>query len=295
LLSHIGVTNGGTGYTASTTVSVTIAENTGSQTDTTAYTFLPIISSNGVIERIEMQFNPTGGDTGSLSYWSGTPIKGTAISATVVINDDSQPAGSQQATAAALISPPGGFAANGIDILPSWFVGCIAEFQGNEGGDAQALKFRQVSLLKNFARTEDSEDPQTLSSYDALKYINVTSGTFTGVSPGDVITQVSSGAKFYFDSFISTEDRLYYHQNSDPEVNFLDPISGGNTSLIDSAGASVSGDVSLGANSGVVQDGEYGHRRANHDFNGKVIFHENRIPFQRAVTQTEEVKLIIQL
>ena len=297
LLSHIGVINGGTGYTSTTTVSVTIAATDGSSINTSAYTFLPIISGNGVIERIEMQFSPLSGDTGSLSYWQN-PIKGTAKSATVVINDANQPAGAQQATAFALISPSRGYATSGIDILPSWFVGCIAEFQGNEGGDAQALKFRQVSLLKNFIRTEDNEDPQTLSSYDALKYFDVTSAQLSGVSPGDVLSQ-ASGAKFYFDAYDQNigNGRVYYHQNTDPEVNFLDPKSGGGEVLIHEAtGQTVSGQVNADGTTGIVaHDAEYGHRNSNSDFNGKVIFHENRIPFQRAATQTEEVKLIIQL
>ena len=300
LLSCIGITNGGTGYTSTTTVSVTIAENDGSQTDTSGYIFKPIISGNGVIERIEMQFGTAqqlAGDNGSLTYWQNV-IKGNAKSATVVISDANQPAGAQQATAFAKISPTLGYAAKGIDILPSWFVGCIAEFQGNEGGDAQPLKFRQVSLLKNFVRTEDNENPQTLSSYDALKYINVNGANFSTTVPGDVISQASSGAKFYFNSYL--DGKLYFHQNTDPEVNFLDPNSGGTeTKLLNlsSNSVEVATDVAVGSNGGVVQNAEYGHRvsNTNSDFNGKVIFHENRIPFQRTATQTEEVKLIIQL
>jgi hypothetical protein len=260
-----------------------------------AYKFKAILSSNGVIERIVMQAATADAtDNGNRTYWDD-PLLGTVKSATVVIEDANQAAGSRQAVATALISPASGFAANGIDILPSWFVGCIAEFQGSEGGDAQALKFRQVSLLKNFTRTEDNENPQTLSSYDALKYINVVSGNFSGVAPGDVISQVRTGytVKAYFDSFDGNANRLYYHQNSDPEVNFLD-FGQGNLQIIDSQGGLLAEDTTI-VNGSVVQDAEYGHRKADNEFNGKVIFHENRIPFQRAATQTEEVKLIIQL
>jgi len=295
MLCHIGITDGGTGYTSTTTVSVVAAATDGSNIDMSAYKFKAILSSNGVIERIVMQeATADATDNGNRTYWNA-PLLGTVKSATVVIEDTQQSAGARQAVATALISPASGFAANGIDILPSWFVGCIAEFQGNEGGDAYALKFRQVSLLKNFTRTEDNENPQTLSSYDALKYVNVVSGNFTGVAPGDVISQVRTGytVKAYFDSFDSNDDRLYYHQNSDPEVNFLD-FGQGNLPIIDSQGGLLAEDTTI-VNGSVVQDAEYGHRKANYEFNGKVIFHENRIPFQRAATQTEEVKLIIQL
>ena len=50
---------------------------------------------------------------------------------------------------------------------------------------------------------------------------------------------------------------------------------------------------------GGVNAPEYQSRVASgddtHEFNGEVIFHENRKPFSRSTSQTEEVKLIIQL
>ena len=93
---------------------------------------------------------------------------------------------------------------------------------------------------------------------------------------------------------------IYYHQNSNNDVNFIQPndASGATQSLkvVASSGSLNPGDT-LGA--GVVNsshaDAEYPHDDANAEYNGEVIFFENRRPFNRATSQKEEVKLIIQL
>ena len=175
--------------------------------------------------------------------------------------------------------------------MPTWFIGVIAEFAGTEGGDAQALKFRQVSLVKNFVRNDDLDG--SLASYDGLKYITCASIASLSLEPGDILTQAVSNSKFYFDYIEGTN--LYYHQNSNGEVNFIDPITSTNAiTVLQTATATVGAEVV--ANVISVHDGEFPHRDpTNTEFNGEVIFLENRVPFARAATQTEEVKLIVQL
>ena len=293
LFSHIGIVDGGTGYDQSlVSVSVTAVKENGTEQTMSAYKFTPIVSSTGAIERILIQGNAAASDdTGNLSYWNGSPLKGIK-SATVVINRNAAIGNSRDAQAFALAAPKGGFAANAINVLPSWFVGCIANFINTEGGDAYPLKFRQVSLLKNFARNDDSDGTST--TYDGLKYIEASSISAT-LTPGDIL-QSENGAKFYFNSIDSstTPNRLYYHQNSSAEVNFIDPATGTNSEIsIVTASGGQTGSVLSTVDA--IQDGEFAHRDSNGEFNGEVIFHENRIPFQRTSTQTEEVKLIIQL
>lgn len=292
VLSHIGVVDGGTGYTSTTTVTVTAVKTDGTEQDLSAYQFVPIISSAGVVERIEIQASGTTNDTGNSTYWSGTPLLGLR-SANVKIEDINQPNTSRQASAFALVSPSRGWATDAVGTLPTWFVGVIAEFAGTEGGDAQALKFRQVSLVKNFDRNDDSDG--TTVSYDALKYIDCSSIVSLSLEPGDILEQAGSGAKFYFDYIDGTN--LFYHQNSNAEVNSIDPIAGAN---IITVSVSQSGNVSPGTTvvSSVngISDGEFPHRDSvNGEFNGEVVFLENRVPFSRSATQTEEVKLIVQL
>lgn len=294
LFSHIGIIDGGTGYTSAATVTVTGVKEDGTNQTMSAYKFKPIVSSTGAIERIVMQeSSAAASDTGSLTYW-GAQLKGLK-SVTVNINRNATQGNSRNATAFGLVAPSRGFSANAIDFLPTWFVGCIANFINTEGGDAYPLKFRQISLLKNFSRNEDSDG--TTSTYDALKYIEATTVTEGSLIPGDVL-ESGNGARFYFNAVDTsvTPNRLYYHQNSNSEVNLLDPGTGplnGAVTVAVSTTATTGATVITQADA--IQDGEYAHRDANGEFNGEVVFHENRVPFQRTSTQTEEVKLIIQL
>jgi hypothetical protein len=292
VLSHIGLVDGGSGYTATTTVTVTAVKTDGTEQDLSAYQFVPIISASGVVERIVIQASGTTGDTGNLTYWSGTPLLGLR-SATVKIEDVNQASTSREASAFALVSPNRGWATDAAGTLPTWFVGVIAEFVGTEGGDAQALKFRQVSLVKNFVRNDDS-DGSTVS-YDALKYIDCASIVSLSLEPGDVLEQAGSGAKFYFDYVNGTN--LFYHQNSTAAVNTIDPIAGSNAITVAvSQSGNVSPGVTVVSSVNGISDGEFPHRDSvNNEFNGEVVFLENRVPFTRAATQTEEVKLIVQL
>jgi hypothetical protein len=306
LLSYIGVTDGGTGYAAATTtVTLTLVGDSdsvqGAQiTPSPTITAVPIIDATGVIRRIELQDAGGSGNTGSISYWD-TPnnIIKNIRSATVKISDSATGSG---ATAFARIAPHNGYAKNAISILPTWFVGISTDFENTEGGDAPVLKFRQVSLIKDFRRFSDDA---TTNTYDALKFITLTtpvSSPLNNLVAGDIIKQTltSGEALMYFDHYDSTTSKLYYHQNSNAAVNTLDPIVGASTSIKVKTSDSLADNLSLSAGVSAVSQGEYSHLDNDsptgaEEFNGEVIFHENRRPFARGASQTEEVKLIIQL
>ena len=156
------------------------------------------------------------------------------------------------------------------------------------------------SLLKNFVRTTESGDT-SLNTLGALKSITLhtPASSFPTLTPGQILFQQTSGAKFYFDHYDSGASRLYYHQNSDGEINQIDPTinnsHGIGTALNgNQVSAGVSALIAPEYQSRVVSsttDGSTDHG----EFNGEVIFHENRKAFTRSSTQTEEVKLIIQL
>ena len=310
LLSYIGVTNGGVGYAAeTTTVTLTLvgdSDSTGGTgegtkiTPPTGVTAVPIID-NGVVTRIELRGTGGTGDTGSASYWDDADNYVKNIrSATVKITDTASGSG---AKAFARIAPHNGYGKNAIDILPTWFVGITTDFENTEGDDAPTLSFRQVSLIKDFRRFND--DDATLSTYDALKFITLDTPSTTPLGnlvPGDIIKQTVATspdviALMYFDHYDS--GKLYYHQNSDAAVNTLDPIVHA-TPIEVQTSAEVADDVSLSVGVTAVSQGEYRHLDNDsptgaEEFNGEVIFHENRRPFARGTSQTEEVKLIIQL
>ena len=184
--------------------------------------------------------------------------------------------------------------------MPTWFVGINVDFEGLEtDSDALALKFRQVSLLKNFVRTADSGDTSA-GTLDALKSITLhtPASSFPTLTAGQILYQQTSGAKFYYDhhKVVSGTTTLFYHQNSDGEINQIDPVANNSYGI----GTALNGNqVSAGVASPGVIAPEYQSRVASGDdtgeFNGEVIFHENRKAFTRSSTQTEEVKLIIQL
>ena len=137
-------------------------------------------------------------------------------------------------------------------------------------------------------------DGNTTGTHTALKSITL-SGTITTASlgaltAGTVLKQGNS--KFYFNRYDSTTNKLFYHQNSDEEVNYIKPIVG--TTDVTSLDTSTTYATDVTA----VGVGEFRKTEtvnSREEYNGEVIFHENRTPFTRGGTQTEEVKLIIQL
>lgn len=320
LLSHVGVISGGSGYTANTTITATIVDHTG-EVKTPSIAFKPIIV-NGVIQRVDIRDsgnNPN--EAGSYEFWV-TEDAAAMVASTVNVGDriksvtfhisdagnsssegssesSSESSGGSGAVLSATIAPSTGYGYSAIDVLPTWFVGINVDFAGTEtDSDAPALKFRQVSLLKNFIRNADSGDTST-GTLDALQSITLRNpaSSFPSLTEGQVLYQKTTNAKFYFDYYDASTSKLYFHQNSDGEINTIKPKVGtANYSIGTSAGGS---QVSAGVLT--VNEPEYRSRITDTtadnfgEFNGEVIFHENRKPFSRNSSQTEEVKLIIQL
>ena len=301
LLSYIGVTDGGTGYgTTAPAVTLTLVgdsdDGEGALVTPTDFEAVAILDG-GVVTRIELQDAGGSGDTGSISYWDPpSNIIKNIRSATVTI---APPTSGTTAKAFARIAPHNGYGKNAINILPTWFVGITTDFENTEGGDAPALSFRQVSLIKDFRRFDDSDS--TTDTYDALKFITLdapVANPLGNLATGDIIEQslTSGEALMYFDHYDSP--KLYYHQNSNDDVNTLDPITGAEIRVKTSDAVTENTVLATGVTA--VSQGEYHHLDNDsptgaEEFNGEVIFHENRRPFIRGASQTEEVKLIIQL
>jgi len=302
LLTSISVTSQGTSYASgTTTVDVTLVDIDGTKIDTSDFQFKPVISA-GAITRIDIleATSPTI-TAGDGYYWNNNVLEDVA-SGTVKIVDTASGSGAE---AIVNIAPGTGFAANAIDVLPTWFVGVNASFINEEGGDAPLLKFRQISLIKNFDRSvsgkfDSPDSPLTPTTYDALKWITLSgedAANLASLNPGDILKQTSSGVTsyFYFDKYES--DTIFYHQNTNEEVNFLSPIVGSDDILVHSS-STLSEDDVISTGVSTIGVGEYSSLdspNTTKSINGEVIFHENRVPFTRSSDQTEEIKLIIQL
>lgn len=299
LLSHVGIISGGSGYSNNTTITATVVKHSGAVLSP-SISFTPIIDGNGVIQRVDIrdpQNSPA--DAGSYEFWTSGDAS-ALVASSVALTDRiksinftvTDSGGGSGAALSATVAPVSGYGKNAIDILPTWFVGLNIDFTGTEtDGDAPALKFRQVSLLKNFTPNSSASD-SAAGILDTLKSITLTNAVdpFPSLTEGQVLYQAGSGAKFYFDYYDSVTGKLYYHQNSNGEVNTITPTA----VSTDEIGTSLGGSQ-VAAGVSAVTDGEYQSRIGDGEINGEVIFHENRKPFARSASQTEEVKLIIQL
>jgi len=292
-LYDIGIVSGGSGYSSSPTATITAINEDGVEI-TANLPFLEVKQSGGVITSINLRrpgisgASGTAANAGSRGYWNhtvGNRFK-DILSATITITDST----GTGAKAIASITPQRGLGNNAIEVLPTWFVGVTVDFVNNESNDSPILDFRQVSLMKSATVT----DGNTTGTHTALKSITL-SGTITTASlgaltAGTVLKQGNS--KFYFNRYDSTTNKLFYHQNSDEEVNYIKPIVG--TTDVTSLDTSTTYATDVTA----VGVGEFRKTEtvnSREEYNGEVIFHENRTPFTRGGTQTEEVKLIIQL
>ena len=296
---NVTLKNGGSGYNTPSNVTATLTAVNGAGIKVTKSTVgVDLKISGGSVVGINLtdSSKTNGTDAGTDTYHAlstGNQYH-DILNASIEIADSSGSPGSG-AEAIVAVAPLRGFGANATEVLPTFFVGVTADFEQNEGGDAPTnLKFRQLSLIKNFDRTDDSDG--TTDSLDCLKKITIsspTSGEETALNGLSIGTVLKIGdAKLYFDGYDASTDTISYHQNSNPEVNFIKTITS-------NAITSADGLTQYVASGGLtMSEGEYQHTRTINsveEANGEVIFHENRVPFQRDASQTEEVKLIIQL
>ena len=195
--------------------------------------------------------------------------------------------------------------------LPSFYAGIAVDFIGDVDGEGPAeysVDVRQISLVKNPERNplvtnaldnDDDEDEgfyDSQDAYDALKYLELPATSLIRAYEGRdyIIEQSETGARAWLDYADNVNERLYYHQNSSPLVNFKkfsQSTTGGGTEETDKV-------VKITSITGF-DDGEKYRINAcvNPEYlpeTGEVIFYENRKPINRNYNQTDEVKLVIQ-
>jgi hypothetical protein len=174
------------------------------------------------------------------------------------------------------IAPAVGFGFDPSADLPSWYAGVAVAAIEKINDDGAYIPYRQVSIVKNPDVAGGVVDA-TLS-LNCLQYLTFgVSGapaTSSTHSPGDIITQVGTGAIGIYDYYDDVAKKLYYHQTFETGFRaFNDSEIAIDAQPYDPTGFATS---------------EYVKQ------SGEVVFVENRKKITRVGGQTEEITIILQ-
>ena len=296
LLYGFKIVNAGSGYT-NDVLSATLRYTQIDGTTDTATLFIKV-EGTSVTEVIDID-SPSGG-TLTLSDFEGFGVGATngIVRASIDFNDTPEPSFVTQAVIQPLIAPAEGFGADNLDVFPSFYVGVASDFAGVDNLGKPAgnetlinTKFRQVSIIKNpiIDRTEDS--PEEYSTINCLPYLSFSSLTTSTVESGSYLVVTSTGERAWVDSVDSTNNRMYFHQNSTwrstqdalpstGEVKLYSPTD----SLIETATYS----------SIVGGEHDSSPSLSQLDLSGDVLMVQNITPILRSSVQTEKVRIVLQ-
>ena len=256
-IERIVVTDGGTGYTNGTGLSIVTITGDGTGATATA----------DVVNNVVTAINIT--------------AKGTDYTvANVVISGG----GGTDATARAVLAPTTGHGVDPTAELGGFFIGVNARLDGDEEGDfVIGQDFRQILLIKNpldYGTTSIS----TASTRRATKAFTFSSSPTTAPQADNVLEGATSGAQVFVASYDSGTSTVYYYQNSKTGYGELQAAESIDIQAGVNAGSSAIGTVSTLTNPE--------HQTGS----GQVIFLENRNPINRPITanQIEDIKLIIE-
>ena len=243
-IHHIVVTAGGTGYSSAPTVTITGDGTSATATATVA---------GGAVTAVTISDNGGNYDNATVSFSGG---------------------GGSNATARAIISPPGGHGSDPVNELNSFFVMSNVKLDGAEGSGDFPIDndYRQIGILRN-PFNHGTTTVATATTLNANKSLALTSVSGTFVID-ELITGGSSGAVAYVDSIDGTTIR--YHQ--DAATGFA-AFTG--SEAISGAGGATANISSLG-------------NPEIEKHSGQVMYLENRAKVTRATAQIEDIKLVIE-
>jgi hypothetical protein len=185
------------------------------------------------------------------------------------------------AAARAVIAPELGHGVQPIKELGAFFIGLNSQLTGNEGGDLTVGNdFRQVTLIRN-PKLYGPGAVATASTLKALKALDFTSAvTVTDYLADELIVGQTSTAQAYVVEIDAATGYIYYHQNAKTGYK---PFQNGENVV----GQTSSTTGALEASSGL-------RTPEVHPGTGDIMFLENRNPINRATTQIEDIKVIIE-
>lgn len=256
-IGSIRVVSGGTGYVSAPTVTII--------GDGDSCTATAVVSGGAVVD---IKIDSDG--AGNVKHGSGY-TKATAVF------------GSGTATARVTLGPLNGFGANCIHDLRAKAVMFNTKPSGDESGTfITDNDFRQVALIKNPKITATDSDYTGASNYvlNTLTFASVG----TAFSIDKTILGATSGAKAYVDTYNNTSKVMYYHQTEDTGFKSFT-----NGETINETNGSGVGTLDSAAVPGVGAGGYIDWT------SGDILYIENRAAIARAVDQTEDIKIVIQL
>ena len=257
-INNITLISGGTGYTSAPTVTIK-GDGSAAQARATV--------SGGSVVKVEIV------DSAS-SFLSGNGY----TKASVTFSGG----GGTGASARPNLSPRLGFGADPRDDLRARAIMTDIQPSGNEGGEWLIDNdFRQIGLLKN-PLLFDSADRYTGTSLNMLYALKLQGGAAatSGFTVGATLTGLTSGSNAIIDKLDS--DLIYYHQNE---------TTGFGTWTV---GEGVEDDAS-GTGTLVTDSASYILEPVADPFTGKLLYIENRAAVVRASSQTEDIKIVLQM
>lgn len=287
LLYGFKVVNGGAGY--STVDGAKDAKVRYTQLDgTTATAAVKINVVDGVVTSVGSATGSPLGSAIALAEFQGFGVGASNGIRKASVMFDSEPSYTTRADIQPLFAPAAGFGADNLDVFPPFYVGIAADFVGgdaNSAGTNETLvdtKFRQVSILKNIAMTAD-DSPHAFGVVNSLQRMNLSASISVTSDSGWYFIVNSSLEKAWIDFIDTTNNKIFFHQNSSADVT-QDAIPSSGTVKV--------------YNASDVQQVEIAYSSITapeHDaFSGDVIMVDNRVPILRSSVQTEKVRIILQ-
>ena len=257
---NVQVTNGGTGYTS--TPSVTIVGNGANATATATV-------NSGAVTKVELDSSADSG----LTFGQGFTFGSAIISG----------GGGNGAAARIILGPDSGIGSDPRNELLSSSIMFNTKPTGIEDSNFIVNQdFRQVMLVRDPKVIADSA--LTAASGKALSFLQVTSVSDAAAFNLDtIILGTTSFAKAHVDEVDS--DRIYFHQS---EETLFRPFQEGETI---SGGGNTATLVGAGVDANTLAD-------SNDDvdkLSGDLFYIENRAPVFRTSAQTEDIKIVITL
>ena len=258
-IASLTLTNGGSGYTSVPTL--TIAGDGDSATGVA-------VLSGGSIVDVKLDSNGHGKINHGYTF----------TKAAVTISGG----GGTLATARANISPALGIGADPTADLRATALMFNTKPAGTESGKfLVGQDFRQVALIKNPKVTGATDSDYTVASGLALTKMNFIGAAATTAFTADkTILGGTSGAKAYVSTFNATDsDYIYYHQDETTGFGVFTDSEGITEVDGDGAGTADSATIPLDINK----------------LTGDILYVENRAAIDRSASQTEDIKVIIQI
>ena len=271
------VINGGSGYSTQIPPAVTVYGN-GTGAVATAVVVSGAVTAINVTGEVNMM-QAVGVGPGAATYRNNCGIGYTSAYVTIA-----SPVSGVTATARAILSPKNSHGTDQTRELGGFYVETNVALTGAEGnGDfIIGANFRQIALIKNPLNygTAVISSTATLSALKTMKLTTApTGGPFES---GDYITGAASAAYAFVDSYAVenlTDYIVRYHQNDKTGYAAFN------------VGETIT--AHYGAQTAIIAAGGLGNPDVK-PLSGDIMFIENRAPITRAVSQIEDIRLVIE-